>query len=553
MDQRSPTLREKLARLRRAYLGSLPATLERADGLYAQLASEDGRAEALDGLAHIFHTIKGSGASFRLEEISRTAATAEVLVAALRRGETADPAELAEALQRLRTLGAAAGAAEREASAAAESATENAPRYRNTQACRRVYVCDDEPGIGEALEAQLSCFGYAVTVYQDPASLQRAVMGVPPDVIVMDIMFPDRVSGTEVVAALQREMAAPPPVVFLSTERGFEARLKAVQAGGQAYFVKPIRVTDLVDTLDALTGRQDPEPFRVLVIDDEPAVAGYHSAILEQAGMVTRLLHDPAGILEALTDFKPDLVLMDMYMPQCSGRDLSRLIRQIPEFVSLPIVFLSSETDKLKQVSALRVGAEGFLTKPIQPDDLISAVALRAERMRTLHSLMVRDSLTGLFNHTFLSQFLETALANAKRTDGRLCFVMIDVDHFKKVNDTYGHPAGDQVLVALSRLLQQRLRDSDMVGRYGGEEFALVMQNVSAAEALAVVDTIRRDFAKVGFRSGDTAFSCTFSSGIAAYPPVSGAEALTEAADRALYAAKHAGRNRVVTAATEDP
>jgi diguanylate cyclase (GGDEF)-like protein len=546
MEQRSPTLREKLARLRRSYLASLPASLERAEGLCAQLAAAvtaDKREAALEGLFHIFHTIKGSGASFRLQEISTAAAEAETLVGALRRGEAGDPGALGGVLARLRALGTAADVTDKTAPPAEPEA---APRYRNTQLCRRVYVCDDEPGIGEQLEAQLSCFGYAVSVFQDPASLHRAVMGVPPDVVIMDIMFPDRVSGTDVVAALHSEMAVPPPVVFLSTERGFTARLKAVQAGGQAYFVKPIKVTDLVDTLDALTARHDPEPYRVLVIDDEPAVAGYHSAILEQAGMVTRLLHDPAEILEALSGFKPDLVLMDMYMPQCSGRDLSRLIRQIPEFVSLPIVFLSSETDKLKQVSALRVGAEGFLTKPIQPDDLIAAVAIRAERMRTLRSLMVRDSLTGLFNHTFLSQFLETALANAKRNGNRLCFVMIDVDHFKKVNDSYGHPAGDQVLVALSRLLQQRLRDSDMVGRYGGEEFALVMQNVSAAEALAVVDEIRGDFAKVGFRSGDTAFSCTFSAGIAAFPPVQGAEALTEAADRALYAAKHAGRNRVV-------
>ena len=194
---------------------------------------------------------------------------------------------------------------------------------------------------------------------------------------------------------------------------------------------------------------------------------------------------------------------MDMYMPGCSGRELSRVIRQIPQFVSLPIVFLSSETDKTVQVSAMRVGADGFLTKPILPEDLVTAVAVRAERTRVLRSLMMRDGLTGLLNHTTLSQFLETALATAHRHDGWLCFAMLDVDHFKKVTYTYGHPAGDQVLVALARLLKQRLRTSDMIGRYGGEEFAAVLQDVSLDEALRIMDQIRRDFAALVFKVGD--------------------------------------------------
>lgn len=279
-------------------------------------------------------------------------------------------------------------------------------------------------------------------------------------------------------------------------------------------------------------------------------MAEYHSLILQEAGMTTRILLDPKDVLKTLSEFRPDLVLTDMYMPRCSGRDIAQVIRQIPEFISLPIIYLSVETDKRKQITALQVGAEGFLTKPIQPEDLIDAVAVRAERMRALRALMVRDGLTGLFNHSYVSQHLDLALAAARRNNDKLVWVMIDVDRFKAVNDTYGHLLGDQVLIALSRLLQQRLRHSDVVGRFGGEEFAIVMQSVDLAGSRLIVDRLREDFSKLLFHAGDKTFSCTFSAGIAAFPGTL-SERLIEAADQALYAAKRAGRNRVMLAEME--
>jgi diguanylate cyclase (GGDEF)-like protein len=186
------------------------------------------------------------------------------------------------------------------------------------------------------------------------------------------------------------------------------------------------------------------------------------------------------------------------------------------------------------------------LTKPVVPADLVAAVAIRAERMRTLRSLMVRDSMTGLFNHTTITQMLETAVANAARGAGVPCFAMIDIDNFKQVNDTHGHQIGDQVIQALARILQQRLRHSDVVGRYGGEEFAVVLQDVSIPAATRLLDELRQDFARVLFHSADGDFSCTFSVGLASYKGHPRTEQLCEAADKALYQAKHQGRNCVV-------
>ncbi|AVM75153.1 GGDEF domain-containing response regulator [Magnetospirillum gryphiswaldense] len=555
MENRSPSLREKVKQLRRTFVDKLPGTLAEARRLCDLLVRVPSDDSTLDDLYRTFHSIKGTAASFGLLEISAEGAGGEQLVLQLQGLEGGSRGQQLSALlpgfqqrlERLEELWKLARQAD-ESNSSPESPSFDLGKEGAKAASKKLFICDDDEAQAEILAAQLSCFGYGVTIFTSPDSMRAALLVAPPDAVIMDIVFPGGVNGTDVVANLHREMRAPPPVVFVSSRRDFEPRLRAVQAGGEAYFPKPVKAIELVEILDSLTLGQEPEPFRVLVVDDEPEVAAYHSFILEQVGMTTRLLHEPATILDVLAEFKPDLVLMDMYMPTCTGRDLSRLIRQVPEFISLPIVFLSSETNKVKQVSALRVGAEGFLTKPIQPEDLISAVAIRAERMRTLRSLMVRDSLTGLFNHTFMSQFLETSLASARRDDGMLCFVMIDVDHFKQVNDTYGHPAGDQVLVALARLLQQRLRNSDMVGRYGGEEFAVILQDIGTDEASRIVDDLRADFAKVRFTAGDGDFSCTFSAGIAGYPGKAQADLLLESADQALYVAKKSGRNQVQVA-----
>ncbi len=155
--------------------------------------------------------------------------------------------------------------------------------------------------------------------------------------------------------------------------------------------------------------------------------------------MVVHQIHSPAQIFDALKQFNPDLMLIDMYMPVCNGAELAALVRQVPEYVGLPIVFLSTETNAQKQFNAMQAGVEGFITKPVVPDELVASVILRAERMRTLRSLMARDSLTGLYNHTTTTEMLVSSLAHAKRQQESLVMVMIDLDAFKNVNDTYAY------------------------------------------------------------------------------------------------------------------
>ena len=282
----------------------------------------------------------------------------------------------------------------------------------------------------------------------------------------------------------------------------------------------------------------------MLIVDDSRAQATHTERVLNSAGILTHTLTEPLQAMTVLADFQPDLIILDMYMPACSGTELAKVIRHNDRYVSVPIIYLSAEDDLDKQLDAMSEGGDDFLTKPIKPRHLITTVRNRAARARHLKARMVRDSLTGLYNHTHTLQLLEDARSRARRSGTPLSFAMLDIDFFKKVNDTYGHPMGDRVIKSLALFLKQRLRKTDHIGRYGGEEFAVVLPDTDAATALKVLDEIRQRFAEISYPAQPMDLSCTFSCGIAELHEGVDSKTLSKRADEALYEAKHSGRNR---------
>ncbi len=227
------------------------------------------------------------------------------------------------------------------------------------------------------------------------------------------------------------------------------------------------------------------------MVDDEEHLARHYALILEQAGMVVRAIHDPLHVMEELHDMEPELVLMDLYMPGCTSYELAQVLRQRDSLAGVPIVFLSSESRQEKRQRAMGVGGDDFLTKPVDGADLVSTVSSRISRARVMRGFMVRDSLTGLYNHTRIKEQLETETFRSQRQKIHLSFAMLDLDHFKSVNDTHGHQMGDHVILSLSQMLVRRLRGSDTCGRYGGEEFAIILPDTDGEAAKMVIDRIR--------------------------------------------------------------
>lgn len=412
-----------------------------------------------------------------------------------------------------------------------------------------VYLLADlgEPGMQE-LRRQLIHFGYQTTTLSThQALLEEVTRSTPQSVILDQDSLPDGIALDGLTGELRAIAGDALQVLVISSGGDMGSRLRAARVGVQVYLVKPVSAHDLIDQLDKFAPARRPEPLNIMLVEDSRTQATYFGGLLEQAGMRVRIVSDPMNVLDALEEQATDLILMDMYMPECSGNELAKVIRQVPRYASIPIVFLSSETQVDRQLDAMSRGGDDFLTKPIEPAHLIRSVAIRAERARQLRSLMVTDNLTGLLNHTRIKEELENEVGRTSRRDGRLAFVMLDIDHFKSVNDTHGHPAGDTVIRSLARVLQQRLRRTDSIGRYGGEEFAIIMPDATAEQAARTLDGIRRSFASIRQQAGDDRFTVTFSAGVAAFPDYATAETLTMAADSALYKAKNGGRNQVVT------
>lgn len=284
-------------------------------------------------------------------------------------------------------------------------------------------------------------------------------------------------------------------------------------------------------------------PYRVLIVDDDMMVARYHAALLEKVGMLVQILNDPEKILEVLEEANPDIVILDMYMPNRTGLEVAAILRKQEMFAGLPIVFLSSE-NRPRQQLALQSDGDDFLMKPVDPVRLIASVTSRAKRGRTVRALMMQDSLTGLLHHKAIIARLESEVARAKRHKTPLSFAIIDIDLFKNVNDTHGHPVGDRVLKSLAELLQSRVRQSTVVGRYGGEEFAIIFEHCNAADATKILEEMRQSFSRMEQWSEQGSFQVTFSAGVTEHVSGGDTAQLIATADQALYVSKHAGRNR---------
>ncbi|MBM4381617.1 MAG: diguanylate cyclase [Deltaproteobacteria bacterium] len=288
------------------------------------------------------------------------------------------------------------------------------------------------------------------------------------------------------------------------------------------------------------------ERRRVLVVDDDPICAEILVRTLEPTG--TQVFHypDPLEALEAFDRTAPDVVLLDMDMPGQDGPRTCELLRAHAGDDRVPILMVTRSADVQDKVRALEAGADDYLTKPFEPAELRARVHAHALRYELQREQAFRDVLTGAWNR----RYFQRRLAQWVGPPGELpfCVALLDLDHFKQVNDAHGHPAGDEVLVEAVRRVQSVLRGEDLVARLGGDELALLVRGASLPVGMEVlgrvVEAIRRT--PFALRSG-TQLRLTTSAGVAEARTAESAASLTSRADQALYASKHAGRDRAST------
>lgn len=540
------TLEERLAALTKTYVASLPERLaEMRLYVHSYLEAEDisGKKSARQDVQGGAHKLAGSGATYGFPDISTLAAELEEYCVD---SETFSVEFLTEQIDRIAAvIDEAVSSIEQDEPSIVTSSEETAGEARRKP--RVVFFGSDSTSSDEVC-AQLEKFNYAMEVASSLDEFSGMMAGGGVVAVIMEGKFENDtlVNGNEVSAILANQSIMP-ALIVLSSRDDLAARVSAVRAGCKHYLLRPMDPLALVDVLDSSGVGEDEEPCRVLIVDDDEALGQFISAILSDAGMLVDWVQMPTDLMDRVESFAPELILMDLYLPGFSGQELAAVLRQRERFASIPIVYLSGERDHGKQITAMEQGADDFLTKPVNPNHLVRRVQTRINRFRRIRARMVRDGLTNLFNHTTMRQFLGNELQRAKRYSGHLSYAIVDIDHFKSVNDSYGHGVGDVVLKTMARLLRQRLRSNDIVGRLGGEEFGVIMPDTDMEHAAQVLDQVRVAFQDLSHASDETTFHVTFSCGVAEYPGYDHPAEISEAADKALYEAKHGGRNRIVT------
>lgn len=414
-----------------------------------------------------------------------------------------------------------------------------------------IYYLDKELEAPELLLQNLLSYGFKSKHFRSMEALIAAVAQKQPSLIIMDLTIHD--DQMQLFFDTAKTFVARGIKVFVfSGKDDFNSRLLSVRAGIHSYVTKPADIPSLVGLIRNHLNLNINKPTHILIVDDQISVAEFYSAILEQVGMKVTVETNPLEVLPILQSSMPDLILLDLHMPDVNGDELAAVIRQQELFQSIPILFLSANAHPYKKTDLLEIGTDDLLSKDMPPEDLVRHVRSRVERSKVLTAMMYQDSLTGLLNHAQIQLAAERVFLQYKRNKMTFTIAMIDIDNFKAVNDTYGHLSGDRVIRALAQLFQQRLRVTDYIGRFGGEEFLMIMPDMNIHDAGNLINSLRKAFSLINFKDENQSFNVSFSAGIAENTGMENFIEQIKFADEALYRAKERGRNVVCASLAGD-
>ena len=450
----------------------------------------------------------------------------------------------------------------------------------------RILVVDDDAINVRLLEARLVAEYFEVRTAMTGHEALKITESERFDLILLDVMMPD-VSGYDVCAALKASpRTANIPVVMVTSLDQAEDRVRGLESGADDFLTKPISETALVARVKSLVrlkavtdelelrvatmqsvGVNPAEIFtdrremagRILAVDDrENSTRRIRSAL--PPPLYVEVTADPEEAVALAEGHDYDLLMISLSLKAGDGLRLCSHIKTIDRLRQTPVLLITDAAETSQVMRALDLGVNDYIIRPIDENELRARVRTQLrrkryqERLRSMvfeaMELAITDPLTGLYNRRYLNAHLHSTVARSLATGKPVCVLIFDIDHFKDVNDTYGHEAGDDVLQEFSDRIRRGVRNIDLVSRYGGEEFLLVMPETDREFAANVAERLRSDVEKIPFKTRSGTFPVTVSIGIAEWQgPSDNAEALIRRADQALYAAKRSGRNRVVASA----
>lgn len=462
---------EAYRELQREYLTELPTALA---GLRKSIEDFRRGKDVVSELGTGFHRLAGSGGSYGFPEISEIARAAEQSVASSTPPGGAD--QLDEAVHRL------------EAAVTVARAQVAAGSKVVGTGLRTVLVLPAGTERDRVTEALVGA-GFAVDLRgrnEDPLTVtgNRRV-----DLLVIGTAPGEGDPSAVASSWTSRRSTRPRAVILIETLRAVD-RLRAVAAGVDAVFAAERMAADLPRYARTLA-QSGPPPTTVLLLDGDSDRSDRMVAVLEQATISVVRSPSARGARELLDREAPDLLAVVPRLPDGDGFGVLRDVREDPRFHLLPMLVIGAP-DPITQIDALRAGADDFVSDAAPPGLLLQSVITRAERGRRLREMLLRDELTGLLNHGALMGELEYAVDYNRRHGGRLTFLLFDLDRFSEVHERFGQLVGDQVLLHVANIFRSSVRASDVIGRYGAEEFAMILRGAGASGAAVVAAKLRR-------------------------------------------------------------
>jgi diguanylate cyclase (GGDEF)-like protein len=520
----APVMRRRLAALDEAAMAAIENRLDESTRRTAE-------GEA--------HKLAGSLGTFGAPHGSEAAREAELMLEGSAPLTTAQVLRLSELVERLR----------------AEIDHPPAPRVEEAGAADdrpAIVVVDPDASFTERLVMDGAARGLRVTAVPDVAAGRQAIAERAPDLVVLS-MGPDSQDAHALLVDLTARTPLV-PVVVVAAGGGFVDRVEVARLGGRGFLQTPVPPAEVLDMAGQVLARVLAAAPKVMAVDDDPQILAVLRALLEPRGVRVTTLDDPQRFWIVLEESAPDLLILDVNLPGISGIELCRVVRADPRWQALPVLFLTAYADPETVHGVFAAGADDFLTKPVIGPDVTARIFNRLERVRLQQRLAETDTLTGLANRGKSAVGLQQLLRLADRYHLPLSLALIDLDNLKSINDTHGHAAGDAVLRRLGQLLAKSFRGEDVVGRWGGEEFAVGMYGMNAHDGrdriAAVLEAFREPFATddgLPLRPG-------FSAGVAEYPKDGETvQDLYRAADQALYRAKDGGKGQVAAAGVAAP
>jgi len=499
-DKTRENVEDKLAALREDYTQKLPAKINNIDELWNKLRYFNWSDEAFHILHNFVHALSGSGKTFGFSTLSDRAHDLETYLQDILKSKQApDEKQQENITQLIAALHVAAEKSDTDGSAIAEvqplTEDQNIDRSEHL-----IYLVDDDVHTAEYLSQHLINAGYQVNVFHKIKDIYEAIKHASPAAVIMDIMFPEgSLAGIDTVDKIRASTGTRTPILFMSARADVTARLRVVRAGGDGYFTKPVNLDALINKLDDIALTCTSEGHRVLLIEDDVDLAEYYKIVLLQAGIVTQVVNQPMKTIQVIKEFVPDLVLMDMNMPEVNGLELASVIRQEEQFIGLPIVFVTAETNPELQARAKSLGGDEFLTKPVDDTKLVEVVhrrILKSRRLANTLKQVSRNNLTGITNRKSFLADLERVIATTNNNETCSALLYITIDYFDVIRKQIGLTGLDPLANELAHRIQQSLQANDQVSQMSEAVFAVLASTDDQVSMKEFADSIQKSIAQ---------------------------------------------------------